>query len=157
MYCNSFLCTCFFPVAIDSVEITSDLDRSLYTDENVTLTCSVLLSASVDTAVDVSVVWSGPRGDTMSIAERVTESEPYQSTLTLSSLTTSDSGDYTCTATADPCDSPFVTAHRGSAAVNVAVGRFNDCYVSVTEYNILKCFLNCFINRGVHHLHCLSS
>ncbi len=124
----SFSCTFYFPVAIDSVEITSDPDRSLYTDESVTLTCSVLLSASVDTAVNVSIVWSSPQGDTMSTHERVTESGPYQSTLTLSSLTTFDSGDYTCTVTSDPRDSPFVTASNEHIATqSVTVGKFMFC------------------------------
>ncbi len=128
----------YFPVAIDSVEITSDPDRTLYTDETATLTCSVLLSASVDTAVNVSVVWSGPRGDIMSTHERVTESGPYQSTLTLSSLSTSDSGHYACTATADPCDSPFIAAsNEQSATQSVTVGKFSVCKVLLCEIMLL--------------------
>ncbi len=124
--CCIFILAVFLSVAIDSVEITSDPDTTLYTDETVTLTCSVLLSASVDTAVDVSVVWSGPRGDTMSMAERATESVPYQSNLTLSSLTTSDTGLYNCTATADPRDSPFVTtSNEHLATQSVTVGKFS--------------------------------
>ncbi len=134
--CCIFILAVFLSVAIDSVEITSDPDRSLYTNETVTLTCSVLLSAFVDTAVDVSVVWSGPRGDTMSIAERVTESVPYQSTLTVSSLTTSDSGDHNCTATADSRNSPFVTASSSSTVANISVGKFSSCSVSVTEWKL---------------------
>ncbi len=138
--CCIFILAVFLSVVIDSVEITSDPDTTLYTDETVTLTCSVLLSASVDTAVDVSVVWSGPQGDIMSTPGRVTVSEvtgsglAYQSTLTLSSLTTSDSGLYTCTATADPRDTPFVTASTSSAAVNVSVGKLIGYYVSLSEW-----------------------
>ncbi len=142
--CTVFITVYFyFPVAIDSLEITSDPDRSLYSDETVTLTCSVLLSASVDTAVDVSVVWSGPQGDIMSTPEHitvseVTESGPYQSTLTLSSLTTSDFGDYNCTATADPCDSPFVTtSNEQSATQSVTVGKFSVCKVLLCDIMLL--------------------
>ncbi len=139
----SFWCTFYFPVAIDSVEINSDPDRALYTNETVTVTCSVLLSASVDTAVDVSVVWSGPQGDILSTSERVTVSEvtdaaPYQSTLALSSLTTSDTGLYNCTATADPRDSPFATASNEQSATQcVTVGKFGVCKVLLCEIMLL--------------------
>ncbi len=120
------------------MEITLDPDRSLYTNESVTLTCSVLLSASVDTAVNVSVVWSSPQGDILSTHEHVTESGPYQSTLTLSSLTTSDSGDYTCTVTSDPHDSPFVTASSEHLATqSVTVGKFSVCKVLLCEIMLL--------------------
>ncbi len=123
------------------MSITPDQNRTLYEEEVVILTCEIDVSASVDTAVNVSVVWSGPQGDIMSTPGRVTVSEvtgtgPFQSTLTLSSLTTSDSGDYTCTATADPHDSPFVTASTSSAVASISVGEFSSCSVSVTEWKL---------------------
>ncbi len=90
------------PVAIDSVEITSVPDRTLYNGEDVTLTCDITLDPAVDTGVAVTVSWTGPGGSITAGVSDIRGSGPYQSTLTLSSLTTSDSGDYTCTATVDP-------------------------------------------------------
>ena len=66
------------------------------------LTCSVELSEAVDIAVTVNTVWSGPSGTqfttTTSVATRLTATT-YTSTATHSSVGTSDSGEYICTAT----------------------------------------------------------
>ncbi len=121
---------CIYPVAIDSVEITSAPNRTLYTDESVILTCGVTLSPSVNTAVDVSITWNGKQGEMLSTDGRVTVSGvtgsgPYQPTLTLSSLEEADTGGYTCTASASPVNSTFVTASdESSTTVQVTVGKY---------------------------------
>ncbi len=129
-----FIFFSLYPVAIDSVEITSAPDRTLYTDESVTLTCGVTLSPSVNTAVDVSIAWMGTQGEMLSTDGRVTVSGvtgsgPYQSTLTLSSLEETDTGVYTCTASASPDNSTsFVTASdESSTTVQVTVGKYTVC------------------------------
>ncbi len=135
-----FLCFLLHPVVIDSVEITSAPDRTLYTDESVTLTCGVTLVPSVDTAVDVSITWMGTQGEMLSTDGRVTVSNvtgsgPYQSTLTLSSLEEADTGVYTCTASASPDNSPFVTASNESSTTdNVTVGM---CLTYVCTFEFL--------------------
>ncbi len=58
----------------------------------------------------------------------VTGSGPYQSTLTLSSLEEADAGVYTCTASASPDNSPFVTAsNESSTTKQVTVGKYTVC------------------------------
>ncbi len=136
-----FIFFSLYPVAIDSVEITSDPNRHLYTDKSVTLTCGVTLSPSVDTAVDVSITWNGTRGEMLSGDGRgnvsgVTGSGPYQSTLTVSSLEEADTGGYTCTASASPDNSPFVTASdESSTTVQVTVGKYTVCTYSTITFS----------------------
>ncbi len=99
----------YIPLAVPppSGDVTANLDlhRSFYDGHTVTLTCTIKLDPAVDSVVAVMVSWAGPDGKMLSTGDRVTVSDvtgsgPYQSTLTLSSLITSDTGVYTCTASA---------------------------------------------------------
>ncbi len=90
------------PVAPASMAVTADPDRILYTGEVVTLTCDITLDPAVYTEVAVTASWTGPGGPITAGVVDMTDAAPYQSTLTLSSLMTSDAGDYTCTASVDP-------------------------------------------------------
>ncbi len=116
----------YIPLAVPppSVAITANLDlhRSFYYGDTVTLTCIITLDPAVDSVVAVMVSWAGPDGKFAFHRDRVTVSDvtgsgPYQSTLTLSSLNTSNTGLYTCTASAGPDVS---TAHI-VASENVTV------------------------------------
>ncbi len=120
----------FLSVTIGSVEITSAPDRTLYTDESVSLTCKVSLSPSVDTAVEVSITWTGPQGEVLSTDGRVTVSDvtgsgPYMSILSLYSLGSSDMGSYTCFASVDPDPStPHIVASGNvTDAHDIAIGK----------------------------------
>ncbi len=96
------------------VTVSADPDRSLYTGEDVTLTCDIALDPAVDSEVAVTASWTGPGGTITAGVSDITGSGPYQSTLTLSSLKTSDSGDYSCNASASSTD-PFVMASAQSS------------------------------------------
>ena len=106
-------------------------NRTLYTEDDLTLTCTVELDKAVDTGVDVTVEWTGPPGDTMLSPDgRITVSEvtgsrpTYQSIVNITSLEMSDSGPYTCTATASPDGTPFVTASEATSnTTQVTVGK----------------------------------
>ena len=65
-----------------------------------TLTCSIMLAAMLETRVQVKVVWTGPDGFTVSGGTTPTGTDTlYTSELTLNSLSASDAGtSYTCTA-----------------------------------------------------------
>ncbi len=91
------------------MEITSVPDRTLYTGEDVTLTCDITLDPAVDSEVAVTVSWTGPGGPITDGVADMTYAAPYQSTLTLRSRN-SAAGDYTCAATSQPRNSPHVTA-----------------------------------------------
>ncbi len=107
-----------------AVTANPELYRSFDNGDTVTLTCTIALDPAVDSVVAVMVSWAGPDGKMLSTGDRVTVSDvagsgPYQSTLTLSSLITSNTGLYTCTASAGPdVSTPHIVASE-----NVTVSR----------------------------------
>ena len=104
--------------------VTQAPDRILYTEVDLTLTCTIELDAAVDTGVVVTVEWIGPNGTLFGTVPSATSSTTYQSTVTITSLEMSDSGPYTCTATASPNGTPFVTASEATSnTTQVTVGK----------------------------------
>ena len=75
-----------------------------------TLTCSIMLAAMLETGVQVEVVWTGPDGSTVSGGTAPSGSDTlYTSELTLNSLSSSDAGtSYTCTASLNTSTLPSV-------------------------------------------------
>ena len=65
-----------------------------------TLTCSTMLAAMLETGVQVEVMWTGPDGSTVSGGTTISGSGTlYTSELTLNNSSASDAGtSYTCTA-----------------------------------------------------------
>ncbi len=111
------------PVPAPGVAISRDPDSgtTLRHGDNLTLTCGITLDPAVDSEVAVTASWTGPGGLITAGVSDVTGSGPYQSTLTLSSLITSDSGDYTCTASVSPDPpSPFLLASEVATDVHMA-------------------------------------
>ena len=87
------------------VSVTSDNNDPAVGDD-ITLTCTIVLDSAVDTDVMVTADWTGPEGE---LTGGTTPTDPdsdgtYESTLTLTSLGTIHSGDYTCTAMASSDD-----------------------------------------------------
>ncbi len=111
------------------MEITASPDRTLYNNESVILTCELTLSPSVDTAVEVSITWTGPHGEVLSTDGRVTVSDvtgsgPYKSILSLYTLGNSDTGSYTNIVTVDPDPStPHVYSGEVTDAHSIAIGK----------------------------------
>ncbi len=121
-------CVTHPPVPPPSVVVTASQDQTLYDGESVTLTCTITLDQAVDSVVAVTASWAGPGGGVLSYGGRVTVSGvtgsgPYQSTLTLSSLVTSDTGDYTCTASVDPSTPQVVASGDDTDTHTIAVGK----------------------------------
>ncbi len=117
---------CLSPVPPPSVTVSADPDRTLYTDEDVSLTCDITLDPAVGSEVAVTASWTGPGGPiTTGVSDISGSGLAYQSTLTLSSLTTSDSGLYTCTASVDPAvPTPLVVGSGdGTDSHTIAVGK----------------------------------
>ncbi len=103
--------------------VTANPDRTLYDGESVTLTCTNTLDPAVDSVVAVTVSWAGPGGSITDGVSGVTGSGPYQSTLTLSSLVTSDTGDYTCTACVGTSTPQVVASEDGTDTHTITVGK----------------------------------
>ena len=103
--------------------VTQAPDRTLYTEDDLTLTCTIQLNEAVDTGVDVTAVWLGPpdRTTMLSTGGRITVSDVtgsrpnYQSTVNITSLEMSDSGAYTCTVTASGNGTTFVTESQAGS------------------------------------------
>ena len=78
----------------------------------------------MDSDVTVTASWSGPGGAITTGVTDMTDTAPYQSTLFLSSLVTSDSGMYTCTASVNPVDPTYITGSKdGSDDLNITIGK----------------------------------
>ena len=82
----------------------------LYEGTSHTLTCTVTLPDTVDTDVTVDVQWTSvAASDRVMISPVTSMRSPFISTLTLSPLSMSDAGQYSCEATADS-SSQYITA-----------------------------------------------
>ena len=112
------------PVSISSVMIAQAPNRTLYTEDDLTLTCTIELNEAVDTGVDVTVEWTRPNGMLSDAVPSVASSTTYQSVVDITSLEMSDTGPYTCNATASPDGTPFVTASEPTSnTTEVTVGK----------------------------------
>ena len=117
-------------VATPMVTVTHSPD-TVYTDEDFTLTCTIVVDSAVDTAVMVTAEWSGPDGALTGSDPTMMSDGTYVSTLALN-LDTAGSVDYTCTAMVSPDGTPFVTASAvGDDSEIVTIGEFNKfhCFV----------------------------
>ena len=122
-------CTINVVPAPTSVSVTSDQANPLAVrpiGATVTLTCTVVLSASVDVPVTVNTVWTGPDNFNSNItAQRMGSTTTYTSTVTVSSFGRDQSGNYTCTATVSSASpSPFITGNPAmSGTSRITVGK----------------------------------
>ena len=118
------------PVPSPLVNLSRDPESgTLRHGDNLTLTCTIQLDGAIDTGVVVTVVWTGPPGDTVLSPDNTTPTMDsdtiYESTVTFSSLETSDSGGYTCTTTVSPYpSSEFITeSEEGTDTLSIIVGK----------------------------------
>ena len=96
----------------------------LYEGTSQTLTCTVTLPEAVDTNVTVGVVWRFNdrvvNSTRIEISPVSSTRSPFTSTLTLSPLSMSDAGQFSCEATADST-SQYITASSLGESQNRAV------------------------------------
>ena len=111
--------------------ITQDPTGTLYVGGRVTLECLIQVNNTVDTSVTVAVVWSTPDGKTITNTSRyevvpVAGSFPtYNTALCINNLMLTDSGNFTCNATASPdLSSPFIVPSEGQSTIlSITVGK----------------------------------
>ena len=121
-----------------SVTVVSDLRSPVVVGSNVSLTCTVELSPSVDVSVTVNTVWTGPAGfmATNTAQPVMGSTTTYTSTVMLNSFETSQSGQYNCTAnisstssfltdSSPQCGTSKITASEHIANVHP---KYNDNY-----------------------------
>ena len=102
---------------------TPTLDLSVpsgppYEGTSQTLTCNVTLPDTVDTDVTVDVQWTLPASsDRVMISAVYSMRPPFISTLTLSPLSMSDAGQYSCEATADSSSQYITASSQGQSQV----------------------------------------
>ena len=121
--------TFFFPfscvVPMPLVELSLP-GGPLYEGTRQTLTCTVTLPEAVDSDVTVDVEWLFGGSliapfDRVIISPVATMRPPFTSTLTLSPLTMSDGGQYTCQATADSASPYVASSAEGSGRTTLSV------------------------------------
>ncbi len=71
----------------------------------------------MDSDVTVTASISGPARIITDGVINLIDFQSYRSTVTLSALTTADSGDYTCSATVVPVDPMYITGSEGGSNV----------------------------------------
>ena len=99
----------FSPVPTPSLDLSVP-SGPLYEGTSQTLTCSVTLPDAVDTDVTVDVQWAPVASSDRAVISTVSGMRPpFISTLTFSTLSMSDAGQYSCEATADS-SSQYITA-----------------------------------------------
>ena len=114
------------------VTLTSN-NESPVVGDNITLTCTIELTPAVNTNVIVTAKWTSTaiagRDLTSGSIPTDTESDGtyYVNTLTLTSLETSDSGDYTCTAMASSVNM-FVTAGYSVLSDPLIISFGEECF-----------------------------
>ena len=114
------------PVPSPSVTLSRDPESgTLRHGDNLTLTCTIQLDGAIDTGVDVTVLWPLGNISPDNPTPTMDSDTVYESTVTFSSLETSDSGGYTCTATVSPVpSSEFITeSGEGTDTLSIIVGK----------------------------------
>ncbi len=135
VYC---LCVCYHcfssTVATPVIGFTRVPEDVILVGQALNLTCTVSLDASVNTSVTVSAMWSR-RMESASPFTMVT-SGVYESVMEFGQLTMSDSGGYTCNASAtpDPSNEIYILPSRtGEGTFDITFGKY-----TVDEWGSLR-------------------
>ena len=96
----------------------SPIEIVLVSGSSLSLTCSIQSDNSVDTPTNVIYSWNGPNTDTVNTVDDT-------SVLMISSVVTSDSGDYICSVTLiDTTDSMYIIdSEPDTATANVIISK----------------------------------
>ena len=112
--------------------------RTVSLTDALSLTCTTELDPAVDGGVTVESTWTGPGGAVLSSDGRVSISggtdstPPYESTLNITSVESSDVGDYNCSVSVSP-SSVYVSGETsGSDQTSVVIGRLVNIFFSIT-------------------------
>ena len=123
---------CTFTVTSGSTTVTRSPSDTVYTYDEMSLTCVTTVSETVGIPVQVTHQWVGPGGvvstNSLVIVSSVTSSgRDYSSTVVFSSLRSSHSGTYTCSSTvsAEEASVFIVASEVQTASTSFDTGLFN--------------------------------
>ena len=115
-------------VPAPDVAISLSTQGTIHQGTSLTLTCTATVDTSVNTGFDVNVTWSSTNtaalsGQFTTVSDRMGSGHQFTRTVTLSPVDTTDSGGYTCTATATPTDSDpaIIPSSEGVASSTITV------------------------------------
>ena len=96
---NSLSITCVHTVPQPVTRLVFDTPNPIHSGSSPILTCTVELSPAVDVPVNVTTVWTGPDGSTLTSATTpiMRSFTHYTSKAKLNYVEAADSGNYTCT------------------------------------------------------------
>ena len=136
---------------------------TIFVGDSFTLTCTAQLDSSVDVAVSVAVVWTGPvegQFTTTGIMENLlAEDTSHMSTLTVASAMVTDSGDYSCSVTLDS-SSNFITSSSSISRVEpVVVGGSDNvgCVLNLDTHTHTRARARARANTHTHTIHNLKN
>ena len=109
-----------------NISLTTNHTGPLYADTDLSLTCAVslIVTTIIDTTVNVTITWTGPR-EIQGYKTSSTDASRslYTSNLTISSLAVDqDDGQYTCNVAVTGSDS--VRTYNGTATINITLLEF---------------------------------
>lgn len=128
------------PVPPPTVDVVSRPNTTtLFTTQQLNLTCYTILHPAVDTAVGVANTWSGPAGVVspnghITVVGVAGTSLEFNSSLRFSSLRSSDSGTYTCFSTVSLVSSYIASGESVSASVVVTASKW---LMRLTHFTLL--------------------
>ena len=103
-------------------------EGTTYQGTTLTLTCTATMDTAVNTEFDVSITWSSTNtaalsGQFTTASGRMGSGHQFTHTVTFSPVNTTDSGGYTCKATATPTDSDLaiIPSSVGVASTTITV------------------------------------
>ena len=106
-----------------NVLVSLNTNDTVYQGTELVITCTVTVDSTVDTAYDINMTWSSDPagvvdGSYFSISDITGSRQEYSSTVTISPVNTTDSANYTCTASVIATDSDY---SMENSTVNITV------------------------------------
>ena len=126
-----------------SVSLNTDDDGgTVYQGTELVITCNVTVDSAVDTEFYVSISWSSDPtevmdGSFLTFSGTSGSGLEYDSTVTISPVNTTNSVNYTCTASINPHTAYIIPSNEGSASVDITVEGESLCTAPCTSLSVL--------------------